>query len=258
MTWDPHQYARFAAERSRPFFDLLGHVRCEQVAVAVDLGCGQGELTRALAERWPAARVTGVDSSPEMLAEAAAHQLPGRLRFVQADIAAWHSEEPPDLILSNAALQWVPGHQTLLPALAAMLAPHGTLAVQMPNNFEAPSHRAIREVADGPRWGPLLAGAGLRSGVVQPLRWYVERLRSLGCEVDAWETTYIHVLKGDNPVLEWLKGSALRPLLARLDAPAAEEFLREVGERLRAAYPPSGADTLLPFPRIFLVATRSA
>jgi trans-aconitate 2-methyltransferase len=258
MTWDPKQYGRFSGERSRPFFDLLGRIQREQVGAAADLGCGPGELTRVLAERWPAARITGVDSSPEMLAAAAAHQLPGRLQFVQGDIAAWRSDESLDLIISNAALQWVPGHERLLPALAGTLAPGGTLAVQMPNNFESPSHRAIREVAEGPRWGPTLAGVGLRAGVVKPLPWYVEHLRSLGFEVDAWETTYIHVLKGGDPVLEWFKGSALRPLLARLDAPAAGEFLREVGERLRRSYPPSGDVTLLPFPRIFFVATRSS
>jgi trans-aconitate 2-methyltransferase len=256
MTWDPKQYGRFAGERSRPFFDLLARIQREQVGAAADLGCGPGELTRVLAERWPGARFIGVDSSPEMLAAAAAYQLPGRLRFVQADIATWRSDEPLDLIVSNAALHWVHGHERLLPALAAMLTPGGTLAVQMPDNFEAPSHRAIREVAEGPRWGPVLAGVGLQAGVVRSVTWYVEHLRSLGFEVDAWETTYIHVLKGDNPVLEWIKGSALRPLLARLEAAAAAEFLREVGDRLRRAYPPSGDMTLLPFPRLFFVATR--
>jgi trans-aconitate 2-methyltransferase len=258
MTWDPKQYGLFSGERSRAFFDLLARIQREQVGVAADLGCGPGELTRVLAERWPSARITGVDNSPEMLASAAAKQLPGRLQFVQGDIATWRSAEPLDLIFSNAALHWVPGHETLLPALAGMLAPHGTLAVQMPNNWESASHRIVREVAEGPRWHSLLAGAGLPVGAVKPLAWYVERLRGLGFEVDAWETTYIHILKGDNPVLEWIKGTALRPLLARLDGPAREEFLRELGSRLRAGYPPVGADTLLPFPRIFFVATRSA
>jgi trans-aconitate 2-methyltransferase len=256
MTWDPKQYGRFAAERSRPFFDLLGRVQREPVRTAADLGCGPGELTRVLVERWPAARITGVDSSPEMLAAAAAHELPGRLRFVQGDIATWRSDEPLDLIVSNAALQWVHGHERLLPALAGMLAPGGTLAVQMPDFFETASHRVIRAVAEGPRWRSTLAGAGLQPGVVRPLPWYVEQLHALGFAVDAWATTYIHVLKGDNPVLEWIKGTALRPFLARLDAAATAAFLGEVGERLLLAYPPgTGGVTLLPFPRLFFVAS---
>jgi trans-aconitate 2-methyltransferase len=256
MTWDPDQYGRFSAERSRPFFDLLGQVRKERVGAAADLGCGPGELTRALAERWPGAEVLGVDSSPEMLARAEKWSLPGRLRWQQADIASWQSDRPLDLILSNAALQWVGGHEELLPALVGMLAPGGALAVQMPHNLAEPSHRTVAEVAGRPRWRARLEGVGLREGAVKPVTWYAALLRGLGLAVDAWETTYLHILSGEDAVLEWLKGTALRPALARLGPEEAGAFLDEVGAGLRAAYPKTGADTFFPFPRLFFVATR--
>jgi trans-aconitate 2-methyltransferase len=258
MTWDPNQYARFARERSRPFFDLLARVEAPQVTAAVDLGCGAGELTRVLAERWPPARITGVDSSREMLAKAQPLALPGRLRFEQADLAAWRATEPLDLVLSNAALHWVPGHETLLAALAGLLAPGGTLAVQMPNNFDLPSHRLLARLTASPRWQAAVGGLGLPRGAVRPLPWYVHRLREAGFRVDAWETTYVHVLRGDDAVLEWMKGTALRPILGRLSPADEDELLQELGDGLRAAYPAEGGDTLFPFPRIFFVAVREA
>jgi trans-aconitate 2-methyltransferase len=258
MTWDPTQYLRFAPERSRPFFDLLEHVTWERINAAADLGCGTGVLTRGLCERWPDATVIGVDSSPEMLEHARPWAVPGKLEFVQADIATWRSPRPLDLIFSNAALQWVPNHEQLLPALCAMLAPAGTLAVQIPYHFQTPAHRAIAAVAEEPRWRGQLGRVGLQPGAVQPLAWYVERLLRLGLTVDAWETTYLHVLRGDNPVLEWMKGTAVRPLLARLEGPDRGEFLRDLGERFRSAYPSKDGVTLFPFPRLFFVATRPA
>jgi trans-aconitate 2-methyltransferase len=258
MTWDPDQYARFSGERARPFFDLLARVRKERLHAAADLGCGPGELTRALAERWPEAEVVGVDSSPEMLARAEQWSLPGRLSWQRADVRWWRSDRPLDLIISNATLQWVEGHDTLLPALAGMLAPGGVLAVQMPHNLEQPSHRTLAEVAGRPRWREKLEGVGLREGVVRSLPWYGALLRGLGLEVDAWETTYLHILAGEDAVLEWLKGTALRPALGRLSPEEAGDFLAEVGAGLRAAYPKTGAETFFPFPRLFFVATRPA
>ena len=254
--WDRRQYQKFSTERARPFFDLLGQVQRDSVAVAVDLGCGTGELTRALAERWPQARVTGLDNSPQMLEKAARSEIPGRLSFVIGDIATWKAAEPCDLIFSNAALHWVGDHSGLLKSLAGMLAPDGTLAVQMPSRFQTPSQRAIEETVNGPRW-QRLRGVGLHADSVRPLPWYVEQLHDLGFTVNAWETTYVHVLTGENPVLEWLKGTGLRPLLARLDPADTDDFLSELGARLRAAYPPTGSHTLFPFPRIFFVATRA-
>ncbi len=256
MIWDPAQYSLFANERSRPFFDLLARLTWERVQTIADLGCGSGELTAALAERWPDATVMGVDSSPAMLRRAQESAVPGRVEFVQADIATWRSSRPLDLIFSNAALHWLPDHERLLADLAGMLAPAGALAVQMPHVFESPAHRVIADVVSRPRWQPLLGGAGLQPGAVQPLTWYVQRLLRLGLHVDAWETTYVHVLRGDNPTLEWTKGTALRPLLARLEGADRDEFLRDVGAELRAAYPPREGVTLFPFPRLFFVATR--
>jgi trans-aconitate 2-methyltransferase len=255
--WDPQQYLKFSQERARPFFDLLSQVKRESVRNGVDLGCGPGELTHLLAERWsrPAARFVGVDNSPEMLEKARVLTILGRLTFELGDIATWKSDVPLDLIVSNAALHWVPDHARLLLELADMLAPDGTIAVQMPSRFQTPAQQAIDETVRQPRWS-VLQDVGLRPDCVKPIAWYVERLHDLAFEVNAWETTYVHVLSGADPVLEWLKGTALRPLLVRLDAEAKDEFLRELGGRLRIAYPPAGEHTLFPFPRIFFVATR--
>jgi trans-aconitate 2-methyltransferase len=255
--WDATQYLKYSEQRSRPFFDLLARVRHDSMNRAADLGCGPGNLTRTLHERWPTALVVGVDNSPEMLQQASGLLIPSRLEFVRADISSWTPKQPLDLIISNAALQWVDDHELLLARLAAMLGPGGTLAVQMPYHFEHPAHRAIEETKVDPRWSETLRGAGLHSRSVLPLAWYVERLHDQGFTVDAWETTYIHVLQGDNPVLEWYKGTALRPLLSRLAPQAKEAFLYELGRRLGVAYPPRAGLTLLPFPRLFFVATRS-
>jgi len=255
--WDARLYLKYEEERSRPFVDLLARVPQEQANFIGDLGCGPGNLTRTLAERWPTARVVGVDNSQDMLVQAAPLTLPGRLEFVQADIAAWSPEKAVDLIVSNAALQWLGDHELLLARLAKMLSPGGTLAVQMPFHFENPAHLAIEETKVDRRWRQELQGIGLHQKSVLPLVWYVERLHDLGLTVDAWQTTYIHVLTGENPVLEWFKGTALRPLLNRLGPETKDEFLHDLGNRLRAEYPARGGATLLPFPRVFFVATRS-
>lgn len=253
--WDAGQYLKYSEERSRPFFDLLARVRLEHAGFIADLGCGPGNLTRTLAERWPDARVVGVDNSPEMLEQAKPLAIPGRLDFVQADIASWAPEKPVNLIASNAACHWVSDHDVLLARLTKMLAPGGTLAVQMPYHFQNPAHLAIEEAKTDPRWSAVLQGVGLHQTSVLPLLWYVERLHDLGFVVDAWQTTYIHVLTGENPVLEWFKGSALRPFLNRLAPQAKKEFLHELGNRFKAAYPAKGSITLLPFPRLFFVAS---
>jgi trans-aconitate 2-methyltransferase len=253
--WDADQYLKYADERSRPFFDLLARVPESDANFIVDLGCGPGNLTRTLIDRWPQARVLGVDNSPEMLDQASRLAMPGRLDFLQADILSWSPAAPVDRIVSNAAWQWVGHHESLLSRLAKALSPGGTLAVQMPYHFQSPAHQIIEETKDDPRWRPALEGVGLHRQSVLPLVWYVERLHDLGFVADAWQTTYIHVLTGENPVLEWFKGTALRPLLNRLEQAAKDAFLHEVGIRLQAAYPARGETTLLPFPRIFFVAT---
>jgi trans-aconitate 2-methyltransferase len=253
--WDAKQYLKYTEERSRPFFDLLARVRAENAEFIADLGCGPGNLTRLLAERWPTAKIVGVDNSPQMLEQAKASAHPG-LDFVQADLAAWTPDRPVDLIVSNAALQWVPDHAALFQRLAGLLSVGGTLAVQMPYHFQNPAHLMIEETKADRRWAVALKGVGLHQQSVMPLVWYVERMHELGFAVDAWQTTYIHNLTGDNPVLEWFKGTALRPLLNALEPAAQSEFLHELGKRLRAAYLAKKGVTLLPFPRLFLVATR--
>jgi trans-aconitate 2-methyltransferase len=255
--WDPAQYSKFRSERARPFHDLFGQIDVDNVRTAADLGCGPGEMTRLIAQRWPEARIVGVDNSNEMLAKAEAHSIPGRMRFELGDLESWRSAQPLDLLLSNAALHWASDHARVLTSWAAMLAPGGVLAVQMPFRFRTRSQEAVEAVAQDARWSSVLAGAGLSQESVKPLSWYVRFLQSLGLEVNAWKTTYYHILTGDDPVLEWLKGTGLRPLLARLNESQNESFLQELGNRLRAAYPKKNGTTLMPFPRIFFVA-RSA
>ncbi len=252
MSWNVSQYERFRGERARPFPDLLARVGDRPVARAVDLGCGTGALTTLLVERWPAAQVVGVDSSEAMLAAARPRAIPGHLDFVAGDVSSWHADTPLDLIFSNAVLQWVPDHDALLARLARSLAPGGVLAVQMPANFEAPSHRILADVLADRHLDHLR-----RQVPVRPLTWYAETLLALGLDVDVWETTYVHVLRGEDPVLEWVKGTALTPILDRLDGDARTAFLADYGARLRVAYPRTSSDvTLLPFRRLFFVATR--
>jgi trans-aconitate 2-methyltransferase len=254
--WDPAQYLRFGDERSRAFYELTARVGAQDPAVVVDLGCGPGQLTAVLARRWPGARVHGVDSSGEMIA--AARQLPGgdgRLSFSEGDVRDWRPDTPPDVIVCNAVLQWIPGHEDLLVRWAAALAPGGWLAVQVPGNFDEPSHVVLRELAASDRWRPLLGDVRLNRQSDDPAR-YVDVLSRAGCEVDAWETTYLHVLPGEDPVLEWYKGSGLRPVLAALDAGQQQAFLAEYGTRMREAYPRQPYGTVLPFRRVFGVARR--
>jgi trans-aconitate 2-methyltransferase len=255
--WDAGQYMKYSAERARPFFDLLARVPRAPTSVIADLGCGPGNLTSHLAEHWPAARVVGVDNSADMLARAQPRRLPGRLDFLQADIMSWSPEQAPDLIISNAAFQWLPDHEALLARLTELLAAAGTLAVQMPYHFQDPAHLAIEETRAEPRWRKRLAGVGLHQESVRPLRWYVDRLHDLGCAVDAWQTTYLHVLTGPDPVLEWFKGSALRPLLSALPQADQAEFLHQLSRRFAEAYPARRGVTVLPFPRVFFVAQRA-
>jgi trans-aconitate 2-methyltransferase len=257
--WDPVQYEAYADQRGRPFFELVGRVRAARPAFVVDLGCGTGRLTATLAHRWPDAMIEGVDSSAEMIEAARTALAAGgarRLRFTVGDLAGWAPTRPVDVIVSNAALQWVPRHEELLARWVDALAPGGWLAFQVPGNFHEPSHLALRELCGSARWRPRLGGVPLGRPVAEPDD-YLDRLTRLGCAVDAWETTYLHVLEGRDPVLEWVKGTALRPVLAALDSEeAAARFLAEYGARLRAAYPPRAYGTVLPFRRIFVVARR--
>jgi trans-aconitate 2-methyltransferase len=253
--WDPKQYQRFSAERSRPFYDLLARVPDDSVFSAVDLGCGTGELTRTLLRRWPGAPVWGVDNSPEMLAAAAKLPLHHNLHFVQADLATWQPERPLDRIISNAALQWVPDHQGLFRRLVSLLAPRGVLAVQMPRNFDEPAHRLLAELVTREPWVSIV-GAWREQYFVEPPVWYVNTLHDLGLEVDLWETSYYHVLAGPDAALEWMKGTALRPVLTRLSSDQQEQFIAAFAAVLRTAYPTGPQGTTFPFRRLFFVARR--
>jgi trans-aconitate 2-methyltransferase len=256
-SWDPRQYELFGDERSRPFFELMSRVHATAPRGVVDLGCGPGGLTASLAKRWPDAIVEGIDSSPEMIAAAGEHAGPG-LRFAVGDLADWAPRNgmPVEVIVSNAALHWVPGHRDLLPRWVAALAPDGWLAFQVPGNFDAPSHTLLRELCTSPRWRDRLADA-LRWHPVATPGEYLDLLANQGCRVDAWATTYTQVLQGEDPVLEWVKGTTLRPVLGRLDAADAAEFLGEYAALLRAAYPRRPYGTAFPFSRIFVVAQRT-
>jgi trans-aconitate 2-methyltransferase len=256
--WDPGVYRRFSGERGRPFFDLVARVWASDPRYVVDLGCGPGNLTAALAQRWPQADVVGVDNSREMIgaAQAEAGQWP-RLSFALGDLREWRAERPVDVLVSNAALQWVPAHQHLVRRWPDMLSPGGWLAIQLPGNYDQPSHAILLDLVRSPRWRPLLAGVRLNRQAQDPAE-YLDLLARAGCEVDAWETTYLHVLPGPDPVTEWYRGTGLRPVLAALDPGQAEEFVTDYGERARAAYPRMPYGTLLPFRRVFVVARTRA
>lgn len=261
--WDPQQYAAFADHRNRPFADLLARVAPPAPRLVVDLGCGNGPLTLSLADRWPDARVVGVDHSPQMLSAARDLDVDGRVEWVEADVAQWDLTSlgsAPDVIVTNATLQWVRGPLDLLPGWVGALADGGWFALQVPGNFAAPSHALMREVAaEQPRAGEL-ATALDRNTALDP-EDYLRALAALGCEVDAWETTYAQVLdpRGtqESPVLEWVKGTGLRPVLDTLTGEAERDaFLTAYDERLQAAYPRSAVGVVLPFRRVFAVACK--
>ena len=258
MSWSAAQYSKFESERSRPVRDLLAHVPNTAVAHAVDIGCGPGNSTELLQQRFPEAAVSGLDSSPDMIA-AARKRLPG-VRFDIGDITHWQGGGSRfDVILANAALQWVPDHAALFPALLARLAPGGSLAVQMPHTLEEPASRLMREIAsDGP-WTQRLAGLASTRVIRHSADWYYRLLRKSGSAVDIWITTYLHPLAGAGAVVEWFKGSGLRPYLAALDAAEQSEFIARYQAAIAQAYPAQSDGTLLlPFPRLFFVATRPA
>jgi len=252
--WDPDQYARFCEARSRPAVELLARLPVRRLRTIVDLGCGDGPVTAMLVERWPDARIAGVDSSSAMLERARA-QCP-TVDFIEADISTWQPADPPDLIFSNAALHWVDDHAALFPRLATMLAPGGLLAVQMPGNFDAPSHRLLAARVRSHRWAAKL-GSRLRPAPVANPDRYIDWLSPVATNIDAWETTDHLLLEGEDAVLEWMKGTALRPFLAALDPDDGDAFLGELGTDLADAYRrrPDGF-TRFPFRRIYIVAER--
>jgi trans-aconitate 2-methyltransferase len=254
--WDPERYLQYADERGRPFVELLSRVGAESPRAVVDLGCGAGNLTTVLRERWPDADVLGVDSSPEMVERARRDDPDGR--YEQADLRDWSPERPVDVLLSNATLQWVPGHLDLLPHLVDQVAAGGWLAFQVPGNFDQPSHTIRTELAAEPPYAPFTRDVAVPAS--HDPGDYLDALAALGCRVDAWETTYLHVLTGPDPVFAWVSGTGARPTLQALPDDLRPGFEHEFRCRLAAAYPsrPHGAGpaVVLPFRRVFVVARR--
>jgi trans-aconitate 2-methyltransferase len=255
MSWSAKQYVAFEDERTRPARDLLAAVPTTQAHTVIDIGCGPGNSTELLAARFPNAKVRGLDSSLDMI-EAARKRLPN-VQFDTAAIEGWDESGPFDVILANAVLQWVPDHTSLLPSLAARLAPGGSLAIQMPDNLNEPAHRLMRETAAQGPWADKLANAAGQRPAMADANSYYDLLRSSCARVDVWRTTYHHPLAGAAAVVEWFKGSGLRPFLDPLDEAEREEYLRRYTAAIEQAYPVlADGGVLLPFPRLFIVATR--
>lgn len=261
MSWSAKQYVVFEDERTRPVRDLLAALPPIDASSVIDLGCGPGNSTEVLAARYPEAQVAGIDSSADMVA-AARQRLPA-VRFAVQDLQGWTESDPSeqegpfDVILANAVLQWVPDHAALLPKLVARLEPNGALAVQMPDNLGEPAHELMREVAVGGPWAAKLAASATARPPLAGAAWYHELLRPL-CRVELWRTTYYHFLSGGTQaVVEWFKGSGLRPFLEPLNATERSAFLERYTAAIARAYPPAeNGGVLLPFPRMFLTAIR--
>jgi trans-aconitate 2-methyltransferase len=250
-TWDPERYLTYADERGRPFVELVARVAADSPATVVDLGCGPGNLTTLLRTRWPDADIRGLDSSPEMIAKAQA--VDPSIEFAVADLRDWsRAGDLVDVLISNATLQWVPDHLDLLPALVGRVRPGGWLAFQVPGNFDEPSHTIRTELAAETPYAEHTRGVAVPSS--HDPEDYLEALAALGCRVDAWETTYLHVLTGPDPVFTWVSGTGARPTLQALPDDLRPGFEEEFKRRLRTAYPERDGRVVLPFRRVFVVA----
>jgi len=253
-TWDPDRYLTYADERGRPFVELVARVGAESPATVVDLGCGPGNLTTLPRARWPAAAIRGLDSSPEMIEKA--QELEPSIAFEVADLRDWAGPDsradPVDLLVANATLQWVPGHLDLLPDLVGRVSPGGWFAFQVPGNFGEPSHTIRTELAAETPYAEHTRGVAVPSSHDPAV--YLAALAAVGCRVDAWETTYLHVLTGPDPVFTWVSGTGARPTLQALPDDLRPEFEAEFRRRLRTAYPEHDGRVVLPFRRIFVVA----
>lgn len=258
-SWDPEQYLKFADHRLRPALDLMGRIPLACPQTIYDLGCGSGNVTRLLADRWTSAEVIGMDNSPEMLAQAS--EIPSRIRWQEGDLTDWRPDGAPSLLYSNAVIQWVPDHHALVPRLWARLPPGGCLAVQAPLSWDMPSHRIMRDTLGNGNDGQPIGSPELRQAVgnrwVQDPDFYYNLLAPDAAHLDVWTTEYQHVLTGDDAVLEWVTGTGLRPILNGLDDAEREVYLTEYRRRLNVEYP-QRADgvTLYPFRRLFFVAIR--
>jgi trans-aconitate 2-methyltransferase len=250
MGWDPLRYLSFSDERGRPFVELVDRIGAEAPTTVVDLGSGPGNFTALLAERWPHAHVIGIDSSPTMV-DFAARNTPN-IDFVLADLHTWQPDEPVDVLVSNATLQWLPDHLSLLDRLARAVSPGGWLAFQVPGNYAELSHTIRAELSLQEPYAEYLAHAAKPQA--HDAATYLRRLTDLGCTVDAWETTYLHMLHGPNPVFEWIASTSARPTLEALPTDLRAWFEAELKERLKIAYPQVNGRVVLPFRRVFVVA----
>jgi trans-aconitate 2-methyltransferase len=254
LTWSPGQYLKFEDQRSRPARELLARVPLERPARVIDVGCGPGNSTALLAERFPDAEIVGLDTSGEMLA-AARDRLPD-VAFIEASIATWTPEAPFDLIFGNAVFQWVPDHLGVLERLLATCPPGGVLAMQVPDNLGEPSHLLMAETALAGPWRERFATPIARE-VIPPPSTYYDRLKPDASTVDIWHVTYSHILDGPAAIVEWVKGTGLRPYLDRLEPGEREDYLAGYTQRIAAAYPPLvDGRVMLRFPRLFVVATK--
>ncbi|HEX2308984.1 MAG TPA: trans-aconitate 2-methyltransferase [Jatrophihabitantaceae bacterium] len=252
MDWDPSKYLQFADQRSRPFVDLTSQIAAAEPRRVVDAGCGSGELTELLSRRWPSAQVFGFDSSPDMI-ERARRLATDRLAFAEGDVRDWRPDPDVDVLVSNAVLQWVPDHLDLIRRWADELPSRAWFGWQVPGNFRSPSHVLMRELAESSRWAAKLDGVLRHHDAVAEPADYAAVLLERGWEALAWETTYLHMLSGSDPVLEWVRGTGLRPILAALDVDDAREFTGTYARQVRAAYPAGPFGTPFPFRRLFCV-----
>jgi len=253
MQWDPAQYLRYTDERLRPAIDLLARIPAATPRRVTDLGCGPGNVTTLLAARWPKAQVTGIDGSPVMLEKARAAA--PKCTFAEGDFATWTPASPPDVIYSNAALHWRGEHPTLFPRLVSLLAPGGTLAVQMPAMHNAPLRALQNEIAANGPWADRLVDVDAAPPILTPGDYY-DLLRPLTANLDIWETTYLHVLQGEDAIVQWATGTSLKPFLDKLPERLKRDFLRTYADAVRPEYPPRpDGTTLLPFRRLFIMAT---
>ncbi len=253
--WNARQYLKFEDERTRPPRDLLAQVPLQNPRLAVDLGCGPGNSTELLIERYPQTEVIGVDSSPDMLRKAR-ERLP-QCTFIEADVATWRADPLADLLFANATFQWIPDHPQVLRRLLDALLPGGVLAVQMPDNTREPSHLLLREVAASGPWADNPDVKAAARGDLPPPEFYYDLLKPVCAQIDIWHSIYEHVMATPQAIVEWFKGSALQPFLSPLGAAAREQFLAAYAEKIAAAYRPRfDGKVLLRFPRLFIVATR--
>ena len=253
--WNPGQYLRFGGHRLRPALELFQRVEHGAVGLAVDMGCGTGDIARAMAARWPEAEVRGHDLSETMLEAAEAADPDSRVAWSRADLRDWRPDAPVDVLYANAVYQWADDHGTLFPRLLGTLAPGGVFAAQMPMSWSEPSHMGLRDVLDEHGFGTPELRARLAYKWVAEADWYYGLFRPLVSELDIWETRYLQVLQGEDPVLEWVKGTGLRPVLEALEGEEKDRFLAAYAARLRDLYPRrESGETLYPFPRLFITA----